>query len=345
MNRTATKLSELDRVLNGCKKMTILTHDYPDPDSIASAMLLSYLLKNKFNIVSNVVFGGQVLRAENQSMIKLLKIKITHINRIRVDKLKYTALVDTQKDFTNHSLPKSVIPLLVFDHHQQTKNNNELFTDIRENYGATATILYEYIKTIGLEIPIPIATAVSYAIRSETQDLGREASQIDIETYLDVYSKANKKILSRINHPKLSREYFSILYLALQNAKQYKNMIHIHLGFIDSPEFVSQIADILLQHERISWTIVTGRINNQLYVSLRSTNIDKNIGKLLQNVIGRRGFAGGHRMIAGGRINLENPDEQEWQTIEKSVISKFLKKMRYEKEVPWRPLVNHNISE
>jgi nanoRNase/pAp phosphatase (c-di-AMP/oligoRNAs hydrolase) len=120
-------------------------------------------------------------------------------------------------------------------------------------------------------------------------------------------------------------------------------MIHVHLGNIISPEFVSKIADLFLQHERISWALATGRFNDQLYVSLRSTNINTNLGKLLQGIIGRRGFAGGHSMIAGGRINLINPDEQEWQKTEQFVISKFLRKLRYTEEVTWKPLVNSQL--
>jgi nanoRNase/pAp phosphatase (c-di-AMP/oligoRNAs hydrolase) len=335
------KFEQLSKILEGCNKMIILTHDYPDPDSIASAMVLSYLLKNKFNLKSKIVFGGQVLRAENKAMIIHLNINMMHINRVRWGKKNFVALVDTQKEFTNHSLPKFIQPLLVFDHHIALGNKSALFSDVRTHFGATVTILYEYIKAVNLGITSTLATAISYAISSETQDLGREASNKDIETYIDVYPKANKKILSKIIHPKLSREFFVVLNSALKNARQYRNIIHVHLGHIISPEFVSNIADLFLQHERITWAIVTGRLNNQLYVSLRSTNLTTNVGKLLQGVIRRRGFAGGHRMIAGGRINLINPDEQEWQKTEKLVISKFLRKLRYGEEVPWRLLVNH----
>jgi nanoRNase/pAp phosphatase (c-di-AMP/oligoRNAs hydrolase) len=335
------KLKQLGETLEGCKRIIILTHDYPDPDCIASAIVLSYILKNFFGIKSRIVFGGHVLRAENKAMIKYLHIKLIHVSRIHWGKKNYVALVDTQKEFTNHSLPKSVLPLIVFDHHSPVKNDSAKFSDIRENYGATVTILYEYLKETNLEITQTLATAILFAISSETQDLGREASNEDIETYTSVCAIANKKILSRIIHPKLSHEFFTVFNSALQNVRQYRNIIHVHLGAINSPEFVSQIADLFLQHERITWSIVTGRLNNQLNVSLRSTNLNTNVGKLLQVVIGRRGFAGGHRMIAGGRINLENPDEEAWQKIEKLVIRRFLKKLRYEENVTWKPLLNH----
>jgi nanoRNase/pAp phosphatase (c-di-AMP/oligoRNAs hydrolase) len=59
------KLTQLIDVLQGCKRIIIVTHDYPDPDCSASAMVLSYLLKHRFDIRSKIVFGGQVLRAEN----------------------------------------------------------------------------------------------------------------------------------------------------------------------------------------------------------------------------------------------------------------------------------------
>jgi len=335
------KLNELSYALSGCKRMMIFTHDYPDPDSIASALALSYLLKHKFNIKSKIIYGGLILRAENTTMVQQLNIKMDHINSIRWGKKNNVALVDTQKKFSNHSLPKFIKPMIVFDHHHRQALSIFPFSDIREKYGATATILYEYLEEANVEIAPKLATAISYAISSETQDLGRDASAEDIEVYTKVFPIANKKVLSKIKNPKLSQDFYLILNTALEKAKQYRNTIHVHLGEIPSPEFISQIADLLLRHERVTWSLVTGRFEKHLYVSLRTSNDKTNVGRLLQRVIGRRGFAGGHRMIAGGRINMDNPNEQKWIESEELVIQKFLKKINYNVEISWKPMIGN----
>ncbi len=53
----------------------ILTHDFPDPDCLASAFGISHLL-SFWGIKSSVIsFGGFVGRAENRAMIRFLNIR------------------------------------------------------------------------------------------------------------------------------------------------------------------------------------------------------------------------------------------------------------------------------
>jgi zinc transporter ZupT len=45
------------------------------------------------------------------------------------------------------------------------------------------------------------------------------------------------------------------------------------------------------------------------------------------------GIAGGYRMIAGGRINMDNPNEQQWIETEELIMQKFLNKLHFNKKV------------
>lgn len=339
---TKSKLAYLDEVLSGCERLLILVHDYPDPDAIASAMVLSYLVQNRYNLRNRIAFGGHISRAENRAMVQQLQIKLTTIGRIRWHLYSCVALVDTQPGFGNHSLPKEIQPTVVFDHHKEREPVRAPFVDIRTDYGATSTILLEYLKQAGLEITTEIATAVTYAIRSETQELGREASPADIAAYLEIYPKANKRKLSKIQNPKLSKNFFIVLHSALEKAKVFRHLSHVHLGRIDSPEFVPQIADLLLRHERIGWAIATGRYDNQLFVSMRCSHPKADAGNMLSQIIGSMGYAGGHDMIAGGRIPFRQGKDHEWQRLEDVLIARFLKKLGYPKKVDWKPLLMKN---
>ena len=62
-------------------------------------------------------------------------------------------------------------------------------------------------------------TALFYAIKSETQDLGREANLPDREAYLRLFPLSNKKLLYAITHPKLPVEYFLTIGNALDNTR------------------------------------------------------------------------------------------------------------------------------
>ena len=54
----------------------------------------------------------------------------------------------------------------------------------------------------------------------------------------------------------------------------------------------------------VEWAAALGFYNKWLHVSLRTINRDINAGDLLQKVLGSKS-AGGHDMIAGGRVRVE----------------------------------------
>ncbi len=339
MTDVRKRLAALDRTLDDCRRLLILPHNYPDPDAIASALLLSHLVRKRYGISTRIAYGGHIHRAENRAMVQQLEIKMTQVAGLQWSRYPQIAMVDTQPAFGNHSLPADVKPHVVFDHHAKKGAVGAAFEDIRPNYGATTTLLLEYLEAAGVEITVDLATAVIFAIRTETQELGRETSRDDIKSYVNLYPRANKRKLARIINPNLPRTYFRLLQSALQNARVFRNLIHVHLKQVDSPEFVSQIADLLLRHERITWSIVTGRYDGQLFVSLRTSHTNANAGKLLKQLIGKMGSAGGHTTMAGGQVPYHDGKNGEWEKLEMETIARFLKKFRFEKEVDWKPML------
>ena len=342
--RAKNKLTQLDKAFTKCRSLLILMHDYPDPDAIASALLLSYLAHKRYGLRTAIAHGGLITRAENRAMVQQLKLKLTHVDDVKWRRYPCIAVVDTQPGFGNNSLPNKVKPTIVFDHHPIKETSQAAFTDIRTDYGASTTILLDYLEAAELEIPVDVATAVAYAIRSETQDLGRDASPADIEAYLSVYPKANKRILAKIFNPMLPKAYFILIHTALEKAKVYRHLTHVHLGKLESAEFVSLAADFLLQHERITWSIVTGRYQGVLFISLRSSHPTAHAGKLLKQIIGRRGSGGGHPMVAGGRIPIKMDKDEVWKKMENIIIERFLHKLGFHNMVKWKPMLFNSES-
>src|SRR5512146_1938718 len=70
------KLERLIQYARGHHRALILTHDNPDPDSIASAVALAYILEHMAGIQAVVAYGGIVGRAENRAMIRVLKLPV-----------------------------------------------------------------------------------------------------------------------------------------------------------------------------------------------------------------------------------------------------------------------------
>ncbi len=329
----------MGEVLKSTKRLLVLTHDNPDPDSVSSAITLAMIVKNTFKIPSAVRYGGIVGRAENRAMIRVLGLKLRPLSEKDFRPGTEFALVDMQPKTGNSSFPKNRKPLIIIDHHPLRKTTKADFIDIRTDYGATATILTEYLLASGLEISSKLATALSYGISSETQDLGREAREADIQAYLALFPRSNKKLLASIVHPRLPRDYFVTLSRALHHSMVYKNAISTTLGEVQNPDFVPFIADFMLRVERINWAICVGRYKDRLVVSIRTTNVKGNAGTFLRRLIGKRGTAGGHGMIAGGQIPCASMDHEGFMKLEEELVRNFLKKLGYKDIGEMTPLL------
>jgi nanoRNase/pAp phosphatase (c-di-AMP/oligoRNAs hydrolase) len=330
---------KIEQTLKGVKRLIVLTHDNPDPDSVSSAVALAYILKNKFKVPTTVKYGGIVGRAENRAMIRVLGLRVSALSDSDFRRGTEFALVDMQPHTGNSSFPKNRKPLLVIDHHVLRKTTKADFVDVRTDYGATATILTEYLLESGLEIPSQIATALSYGISSETQDLGREAGDKDIQAYLALFPKSHKKNLAAIEHPRLPRDYFITLNRALHHSFIYKNAVTTSLGEIENPDFVAFIADFMLRCERINWAMCLGRYKDKIIVSIRTTNTKGQAGRFLRKLIGKKGTAGGHGMIAGGQVTCSTMEHDHCTQIEEELIQDFLKKLGYKEVTEMTPLL------
>ena len=292
----------LDRV-RGKGKILIIVHDNPDPDCLASAMALRHLFIMKLNSDATIAFSGMIGRSENLAMAKELEIPLTPFPLVTLTDYAVICMLDTQPGTGNNSLPDGVRVDVVIDHHPLRESTQACrFYDVRDEYGVTATILYEYLQAQQVTISTKMATAIFYAIKSETQDLGREAEQPDREAYHRLFPLVNKTLLNAITHPRVPRAYFRILARTLANATVQGPLVIASLGGIDFPEIVAEMADLLLRLEGIELVLTLGFYNDELILSLRSSRVGLNAGNLIRQLVDGRGKAGGHGMMAGGKI-------------------------------------------
>lgn len=324
---TQAKLEELLKIIGGSRSLLILTHDNPDPDAIAAASCLKYIVSKLLGVKPKIGYGGMVGRAENRAMLRLLKIHTAKLSESTIRRSKSVILIDTQPMTGNNSLPAEVTPKGVIDHHPLRKSTKAAFLDIRPNYGAAATILTEYLFASGLDVPTNLATALFYGIASETQDLGREVSDADTKAYLALFSKANKKLLSRIRSPGVEKEQFAYLARSIANAVTYKHVIATSLGRVDNPDIVAEVAEMLLTLKRISWSLCTGRYKDTVLMSLRTTRAKGKAGKVARRIVGTAGTAGGHDMVAGGQVDCSGKGEDQRTEMESRIVDSFFRLM------------------
>jgi nanoRNase/pAp phosphatase (c-di-AMP/oligoRNAs hydrolase) len=297
-------LAGLLQVLEGPAPLVILPHDNPDPDALASAAALKFLVSELAGKEAVIAQGGIVGRAENRAMLTYLNIDLRPVAELDLAGGVQVALVDTQPGRTNNSLPSGVTPTVVIDHHPAyDRYEGVAHLDLREEYGATSTILTEYVRESRLEVESKIATALFYGIMAETQDLGRESTPADIAAAQFLYPYANKRRLGKIENARVPREYFAAFHEAIERAQIYGHVVVSVLPSVQYPDMVAEVADFLLRLDEVDWACAIGRYQDYLHVSLRTTEREVNAGDLLQQVLGSH-WAGGHDMIAGGRMRV-----------------------------------------
>jgi nanoRNase/pAp phosphatase (c-di-AMP/oligoRNAs hydrolase) len=289
-------------------RVLVCTHDNPDPDSIASAFALGRLLEARRGTPFTLTYGGVLGRAENRAMVRLLKIPLVPISRVSLDDFDVVGLLDTQPEVGNHALKSERVKgkkMICIDHHPARPLSGQAdFADVGGDFGATSTLLTHYLHEAGVQPDKTLATALFYGIKSDTRDLGREVSPDDVWAYSHLVPMTDMPIVSSIEHPRLPRDYFTVLVKAIDRALVYDNVAVCDLGRVYVPDLVPETADRLVSAEGIRWAIVVGEYQDEMYSSLRVADRRYSAGKLVREVIASYpcGSAGGHGSMAGMRI-------------------------------------------
>jgi nanoRNase/pAp phosphatase (c-di-AMP/oligoRNAs hydrolase) len=284
----------------GAESVLILLQDDPDPDAIASGLALRQVLgRNK----QSTPLGsfGRVTRPENIAMVKLLEIEIEKVTKSSLKKFDRIAVVDLQPPHL--TTPPDEIDLVI-DHHPEQFNYKSHIKDIRPGYGATSTILLEYLLSSGSSIGTRLATAMLYGIKSDTFSLSREVNEWDVEAFSYLYPLANHNLMRRIERPELPPAALDALSLALKNRRVIDKVAFVHLGRVERDDLIPQMADFSLSFEGIEWAFVSGIYEANYIISVRNVGYVRAAGRVLKEAFGHIGSAGGHASMAKAIIPL-----------------------------------------
>lgn len=318
-------MESLLQLAKGRSSLLAQTHDYPDPDTIASAMGLGWLLGEMAGLESVIGYGGVIERAENKTMIKQLGIKMRRTSRADFKKYDLVALLDTQPEVGNHCIPPERPPDIVFDHHfpRELVGPMPAFFDVGGDYGATSTKVVELIIAADVTPPKEVATALFYGIKTDTQNLARDASDADVTAYLFLVGQVDNRILAEIENPQVPVDYFRVFNKAITRSKIYGRMIVSDLGEVYTPDLCAEVADRLLQIEGVRHALAVGWYEESLFLSLRTRSRAKNAGKILHGIVcgAELGTAGGHGPMAGARIPVNGKSQRTRMDIRRQVVN------------------------
>jgi nanoRNase/pAp phosphatase (c-di-AMP/oligoRNAs hydrolase) len=285
-------------------RLGVFTHDNPDPDAIASAMALVELA-GSVGVDAEACYYGEISHQENRAFVNLLDL---HLRQFEPDEdaseFDAVALVDHSRPGVNDQLPEDTQVDIVVDHHPPKLPVEAGFVDLREEAGATSTLLAEHLERLGVEVSEEVATALLYGIRVDTDDFTREVSSADFEAAAYLLPRADVGVLERVESPSMSRETLETIAQAIRNRRLDDGVLATCVGATADRDALAQAADRLLAMEGVTTTLVYGFSDGTIFVSARARGADIDLGETVREAFGRIGSAGGHTDMAGAQIPL-----------------------------------------
>jgi nanoRNase/pAp phosphatase (c-di-AMP/oligoRNAs hydrolase) len=304
VDRAANKarLEQLRKLTDSAERVAVLLQDDPDPDGIASAIALRTVLGR--NRATTPLFSfGTTTRAENLAMLRLLDVSIDSPDTETLRGFPCIALLDVQPAYFEERIPHAHV---VIDHHPRVAAIDAEYNDLRPQYGATSTILTEYLEACQADVSQRLATALLYGIKSDTLMLNRETGPADLRAFMALYPLTNYNVLRRIERPELPLSFARFLVRVLPRVRKHTGLLTLHVGAVEREDVIPQLADFCLQFENTEWVVISGKWHDELVISVRNPGYVRSAGDVVRKLFNAVGRAGGHRTMAKARVPLRH---------------------------------------
>ncbi len=203
-------------VFHGDDKVLIVIS--ADPDAMASAAAVKRMLWRRASQVT-VASINQVKRPDNLQLLEVLKLKLEPFKNLCPSDFTRLVMVDSQP---NHSpLTEGLGFDVVIDHHPSTPPAPAVppaFADIRPDIGATATMMVGYLKADKIKPNQKLATALFYAIKTDTNNFVRQGQLEDMKAFRWLYPFIQPQILAEIERAPIARSSYNKIVSGLSGA-------------------------------------------------------------------------------------------------------------------------------
>ena len=283
----------------------IQTHNFPDPDAIASVFGLQRLLA-LCGIPSTLCYDGRIDKLSASKMLETFQIEMFPYEQVRPNMTEddYVICVDAQKhsgnitDFVGNEVA-------CIDHHPTFVPMEYHYKDIRLA-GACATLIAQYYQQLSCKPDKDTATALLYGLKMDTLQFTRGVTELDIEMFAFLFPLCDQETLVRLERNNMEFSDLKAYGAAIESIELYSKVGLSYLPFPCPDALIATISDFILALQEVEVAVVFSHREDGIKFSVRSEDPAIHAGYLVRAALLGYGDGGGHAAMAGGMIRSEN---------------------------------------
>jgi len=291
---------DLVKLLKG-HRVFIQTHDFPDPDAIASGFGMQYFLK-VHGIESDICYDGRIDKLSTKKMFGVFGItakSVDEIDDMRRD--DYIVVVDAQK--LNANLTDFIgDEVACIDHHPTFKECEYRYKDVRI-VGACSAIVGDYFRQTKTELPPNVAAALAYGIKMDTADFTRGAYPFDAEVFSYLFERADIHLINDMYMNVMEMSDLKAYGAAIDSIQLRGEVGFAKIPFDCPDALIAIISDFILSLDVVTVSVVYSMREDGIKFSVRSEIEAVDAGRVVSLALGGIGDGGGHKGMAGGFVH------------------------------------------
>jgi len=281
----------------------IQTHNFPDPDAIASAFGLQYFLK-QHGIETQICYEGKIDKLSTRKMFEVFGIEAMDKEHLSISAEDFIITVDSQKYNTNLT---DLIgdEVACVDHHPTVFECEYRYKDVRIT-GACSSIIAHYYFETNTSLNDSVAAALAYGIKMDTADFIRGVTDLDIDMFAFVYKQADISKLKTMYSNVMEFSDLQAYAAAIESIHVYDNIGFAEIPFDCPDALIAIISDFILSLDIVDISIIYAIRKDGIKFSIRSEIAQIDAGAVISDALSGYGSGGGHKSMAGGFIPKKN---------------------------------------
>lgn len=286
----------------------IQTHNFPDPDAIASAYGLQKLL-NSYDVPAKLCYDGRIDKLSASKMLDAFQIQMLPYSQLASDMRETDRIICVDSQKHNGNVTDFIgDEVACIDHHPTFVTMEYRYQDIRIT-GACATLIAEYYALAGIEPDADVATALLYGLKMDTLQFTRGVTELDIRMFGFLFPLCDQEKLADLERNNMEFRDLKAYGAAIESIELYDKVGFSCIPFSCPDALIAILSDFILALIEVETAVVFSFREDGVKLSVRSEDPDIHAGKLLHEALKDIGSGGGHAVMGGGLIAKERIPE------------------------------------